>query len=187
MELKEILEIRRAYRSLAPAPVTEDLIKDLANCAKVAPSCFNHQPWRFVFVHEAETLGKLFTAMSEGNEWTQRASMIIAVFSEKSLDCQVKGREYYLFDTGMAVGFLLLRATELGLVAHPIAGFDEVKVKKILQIPGNMILITLIIVGKKSGQISPLLSKKMAQVEKERPPRKDFSQFAYLNTLEPGT
>jgi nitroreductase len=85
------------------------------------------------------------------------------------------------------VGFLLLRATELGLVAHPIAGFDEAKVKEILHIPEQMTLITLLIVGKKSEQTSPLLSEKMALVEKERPPRKEFNQFAYINTLEPGT
>jgi nitroreductase len=186
MDLKQIVEIRRATRSLAPVTVTEELIRDLADCAKMAPSCYNHQPWRFIFVHKTETLETLFTAMSRGNEWTQQASMIIAVFSEKSLDCQVKGREYYLFDTGMAVAFLLLRATEMGLVAHPIAGFDEDKVKQILRIPDKMTLITLIIVGKKTEQISPLLSEKMARVEKERPPRNEFPQFASINSLESG-
>lgn len=36
-----------------------------------------------------------------------------------------KSMEYYLFDAGMSVAFLILRATELGIVAHPIAGCRE--------------------------------------------------------------
>jgi hypothetical protein len=53
--------------------------------------------------------------------------MIIAVFSQKDLDCIRRGgREYYLFDTGMATAFMILRAMGLGLVAHPIAGFNRI-------------------------------------------------------------
>jgi nitroreductase len=69
--------------------------------------------------------------------------MIIAVFSRVDYDCVIRAREYYLFDTGMATAFITLRATELGLVAHPIAGFDENKAKDTLGIPDDMRLTTL--------------------------------------------
>ena len=39
MELKELIERRRAYRSLAPVSITKELIYDLAGCAGLAPSC----------------------------------------------------------------------------------------------------------------------------------------------------
>jgi len=32
--------------------------------------------------------------------------MIIAVFSREDLDCRIRGRNYYLFDTGMATAFI---------------------------------------------------------------------------------
>ena len=86
--------------------------------------------------------------MSKTNAWIQTASLIIAVFSRPEDDCRIRGREYYLFDTGMATAFILLRATELGLVAHPIAGYDEKQVKNILDIPEEMKLITLVVVRK---------------------------------------
>ncbi|MFB0562029.1 MAG: hypothetical protein ACETWM_12570 [Candidatus Lokiarchaeia archaeon] len=35
-----------------------------------------------------------------------------------------------------------LRATKLGLVTHPIAGYDEEQVKKVLNIPEDMRVIT---------------------------------------------
>ncbi len=181
MNVKEAIEARRAYRSLDPVEVTPELIRDLAESAGLAPSCFNNQPWRFVFVYEREKLEKLWEAMSRGNEWTRLASMIIAVVSRKDLDCDIKGREYYLFDTGMATAFLILRATELGLVAHPIAGYHEDKVKEILGIPEDMKVITLVIVGKHSSTISPLLTEKQVEAEKARPPRLPLEEYAFIN------
>jgi nitroreductase len=93
----------------------------------------------------------------------------------------VKERKYFLFDTGMSVGMMILRATELGLVAHPIAGYDENKAKEILNIPPEMRLITLIIVGKHSDEIKSELSEDMAKGEKQRPPRKSFNEFVWIN------
>ena len=130
MEVREAIRTRRAYRSLDPSPITEELIQDLAESASLAPSCFNYQPWRFVFVKDIEVLKEIHGALSKTNKWIQRASMIIAVFSKEEDDCRVRGRNYHQFDTGMATAFLMLRATELGLVAHPIAGYREKQIRR---------------------------------------------------------
>jgi len=181
MEVIHAIEERRAYRSLEPVKITEDLIRDLARCAGLAPSCFNNQPCRFVFVYDSQSLKNMHEALSKGNVWAHSASMIIAVFSKKDDDCIIKDRVYHQFDCGLAVGFLLLRATELGLVAHPIAGYSPKKTKEILGIPEEYEVITLIIVGKHSGKISPLLSEEQAQREKTRPERLSFERIAHLN------
>jgi nitroreductase len=184
MEVKEAINQRRAYRSLDPIDITPQLVDDLATCAQLAPSCFNNQPWKFVFVYDSKMLVKLHSALSPGNEWVHSASMIIAVFGKKEEDCVLKEREYYLFDIGMAVAFIILRATELGLVAHPIAGYDPDKAKEVLGIPQEMMLITLINVGKHSSAISPILSEKQRHDEIERPRRKALSQFVYINAYK---
>lgn len=181
MKVKETINKRRAYRSLDPVEITEEFIKDLAECAQLTPSCFNNQPWRFVFAYDKEILQKLFTTMSRGNEWTHYGSMIIVVLSKKELDCDIKGREYFLFDTGMATAFMILRATELGFVAHPIAGFHEEEVKTILNIPEDMKVITLVIVGKHADDIKPLLTEKQVKDEPVRPERLPLEKFAYYN------
>jgi len=181
MGLTEIIERRRAYRSLGPVAIDEGLVRELATAASLSASCFNNQPWRFVFAFNKEVLVRLHAAMSKGNGWTQAASLIIAVVSRKDLDCLVEEREYYLFDSGMATAFLILRATELGLVAHPIAGFDEEKAKKILGIPPDMRLITLIIVGRHLLPPNPLLNPKQAEGEQERPKRLPLGEIMKLN------
>ena len=186
MDVKEAIEKRRAYRSLAPAMIDDTLIKDLAESAQLFCSCFNNQPWRYIFVRDADMLKKMHDALSPGNEWAKAASMIIAVFSKPELDCMIKGRNYYLFDTGMAAAAIILRATELGLVAHPIAGYSPRKTKEILDIPNEMEVITLVIVGRHSDTLSSVLSEKQIQAEKERPERKSFQEFVYIDRYTQG-
>jgi nitroreductase len=181
MELMETINLRRAYRSLQPVAIDEDMIRELATAASLSASCFNYQPWRFVFAFDKEVLERLRGAMTKGNAWTQAASLIIAVCTRKDLDCVAKEREYYLFDTGMATAFLILRATEMGLVAHPISGFDEGIAREALGIPADMRLITLVNVGKHLLPPNALLSEKQAQAEKTRPERKPLAEIMRLN------
>lgn len=181
MDVFQAINERRAYRSLEPVKISERLVDDLAQSARLFCSCFNNQPWRYVFVYDTDVLQKMHGALSSGNEWARAASMIIAVFSKPDLDCQIRDREYYFFDTGMATAALILRATELGLVAHPIAGFSPKKTKQILNIPEEMEVITLVIVGKHSKDVSPILSDKQVAAEKERPLRLPLSEFVYRN------
>lgn len=181
MNIDQLLEKRRAYRTLKKVELNQDLIKKLADAAKLAPSCFNNQPWRFIFVEDNAILTQIGENVSRGNEWVQNASLITAVFSKKDLDCQIKNREYYWFDTGMAAAFMILKATDLGLVAHPIAGFKEKAIKEILKIPDEFTLLTLINIGVHDTQAVKALDEKEAQRENIRPERLPFNEFAFLN------
>lgn len=182
MNVFEAIEIRRAYRSLVPADITPGLIADLARCARLAPSCNNNQPWRFVFVQGKDNLERFHPALnSPGNDWARASSMIVAVCSRKEDDCLIKDREYHLFGDGLAAGFLILRATELGLVAHPIAGYSPKKAREILGIPDEYQVITLIIIGKKADGLNPVLSPKQVEQESIRPARKPLAEFAFDN------
>jgi len=170
MDVKEAIEKRRAYRALGPVEITDALMKELGTAAQLTASCFNNQPSKFVFVRSKEALEKVHGCLSKGNDWPKKSSLIIAAFARKDYDCVIKEREYYLFDLGMAVSAMQLRAAELGLVAHPIAGFDNEKVRIALGIPeGNMVL-TLLIVGKKSVDAGAL-TPQQAAMEPVRPPR----------------
>jgi nitroreductase len=186
MDVKEAIKTRRAYRSLAPVVITEELIRDLAECASLSASCFNNQPWRFVFVYDADVLERMREVMSRGNEWTFDASMIVVVLSKREYDCVIREREYYLFDVGMATALMILRATELGLVAHPIAGYSPRKTREVLGIPEEMDVVTLVNVGRHADTISPVLSEDQARAEVERPPRMPLEDIAYLNRYPAG-
>jgi nitroreductase len=180
MDVKEAIESRRALRSLVPVSIERDTIEELARCASLSASCYNKQPWRYDFVAGKEKLDEMRDALAKGNEWAKKASMIIAVHSKVEDDCLVAGREYYLFDTGMATAQLILRAVELGLVAHPIAGFDEEKVKEVLGLGGEETVITLVIVGKQADGVDPDLTPWQKESEEQRPPRMPLEGFTRI-------
>lgn len=184
MDFQELTDKRRAYRSFEKYEITPDLIDDLVNILKLAPSCFNNQPWEFVFVYDENKLKEMHSALAKGNEWAQKASMMVAVFAKKESDCNIKIREYFLFDTGMATAYLILRATELGLVAHPIAGYSHKKVREILNIPEGNIVIALVIIGKRSDTLNSDLSERQIRDEMQRPPRKVNELFVHHNTYK---
>ena len=150
MKVEKAIEKRRSYRALEPVEINDEIIRELAKAASFAPSCYNNQPWKFIFIRSSEKLDVVRDAISKGNEWMFDSSCIIAVISKKDLDCVIRDRYYYQFDTGLAVGQMLLRATEMGLATHAIAGFSVRKIKKMLSIPEEWDVITLISVGKKS-------------------------------------
>jgi hypothetical protein len=82
----------------------------------------------------------------------------------------------------MATAHLILRATELNIVAHPIAGYSPKKVREILNISDDLDVITLIIIGKHSKTINPVLSEQQEEAEKKRPERLSLKKFVFFNT-----
>jgi len=181
MDVLEAIKTRRAYRSLEPVNITKKMINDLAECARLAPSCFNNQPWKYIFVYDKKVLKNLYLALSEGNKWVHNASLIIVILGKKEDDCVINDRIYYIFDIGMATANIILRATELDLVAHPIAGYSPRKTREILGIPDYLDVIALLIVGKKSDKIFDILTDKQKESEIIRPKRKEIDEFVYIN------
>jgi len=92
MNVREAIEKRRAYRSLESVIITDELIHDLAYSAGLSASCFNNQPWRFIFARSTKVLSQLYETVSRSNRWVQKASLIVAVFSNRESDCIINGR-----------------------------------------------------------------------------------------------
>jgi len=172
MEVHDAVLTRRARRVIDEKnPVTEAEIDSLVEAMRLSASCFNNQPWRPIFVYGPEALPQVKAALSKGNEWASKATLIIVVASKPPDDCIIGDRQYFLFDCGLAIGQLVLRATEMGLIAHPIAGFSPKKSRELLGIPEEYTVITFVICGH-PGTDDSLLSDKQKEAEAARPERK---------------
>jgi nitroreductase len=181
MEFDDVVNARRAYRAYKKTDITDEMVEELVTTASLSPSCNNFQPWRFVMIREKEQLEKVFATLTPGNYWMKKASMVVAVFTEPGSDCEVQGVKYEMFDTGMATAFLMLKAQDMGLITHPIAGFNKAEVKKVLGIPEHFTMITLIGIGKKNEDLS-FLGEKHQQQEVSGRTRDHISEFAFHET-----
>lgn len=166
---------RRARRAISTEPLPREIVEKTIVAATMAPSCMNNQSWRFLAVDDRSTLERLHEALPGGNYWMKSAPVLICVYSSIELDCQLKDRrDYYLFAAGMATGYLLLQATQMNLIAHPVAGYDPLKFKEILAIDESSVLITVVAMGR-PGQVDHLSQKHLA-VEKSDRQRKEIGE-----------
>lgn len=176
MDVKEAVNRRRATRAFDLRPVSDGLISELIEAVRLSPSCNNNQPWRVIVARDPSSLEAIKASLPKGNRWATRAPLIFVICSRLDDDCKLNDRrDYYLFSTGIAVGEMVLRATELGLIAHPIAGYDALAIKDKLGIPPEQVLISLVICGYPGTDVS-LLSEKQLLAEVERPPRKPVGE-----------
>ncbi len=180
MDVSEAIERRRARRVISDKPVEREKIDALVRAVRLSASCFNNQPWR-ITVCVGDALPAVKECLSKGNAWATRSPLILVVAARAIDDCRSSdNRDYFLFSTGLAIGQLELQATEFGLIAHPIAGFDPLKVKGKLGIPRDYTVITLIIFGY-PGSDDSLLSDKQKAAEPHRPERKPVGENFFLN------
>lgn len=62
MELKEVIKRRRSIRKYQAEPVPDEIIYQLLEAARLAPSGTNRQPWRFLIVKNLEARQRLYEA-----------------------------------------------------------------------------------------------------------------------------
>jgi len=159
-EVLEAIQRRRARRAIDDRPISRETAEQLLQAAHLAPSCANNQPWRFVAIEDPKVLNRVKNHLTRGNAWAKPSPLIVAVASRADLDCQIPdGREYFLFGCGLAAMNLMIQATELDLIAHPIAGFKQAPIRDVLGIPEDYTLITLIILGYPSDDHGSLSEK----------------------------
>lgn len=190
MTIIEILQKRKASRSISSQKLEDETIDKLMNAAQLSASCYNMQPWRFLFLTDESALQKGRKALKTGNSWALNAPLLMVGFSKPDLDCQLSdGRNYYLFDLGMSTQLILLQATELNLIARPMAGFLPDVIKEEFKIPREYEVYVMIAVGYE-GNINELderLQKTSKASRKRNPLSGNFFLNKFVNTEKAGT
>jgi nitroreductase len=179
MDVERAIENRRARRAFDGGPIDSDSIDVLIKAMRLSASCFNNQPWRVLIIDGGESMENVKEALSRGNVWATRAPLIMVITANPEDDCRLSDRrDYFLFDCGLAVGQMLLAATEMGIIAHPIAGYKPEIVRETLSIPEEYVIIALVICGYPSDDDS-LLSEKQLISEDVRPDRKPIGEIFF--------
>ena len=144
MDILDLLKSRRSIRIYQDKPIPQDLLFQILEAGRWAPSGANLQPWHFIVVTDPETRKKVgqaarffFIKFSH----VEKAPAIIA------LGFDTRKGKYGRYDVTLAGGNMMTMATSLGLGTCWIGAFDELKVKEILGIPENIEVIALMTLG----------------------------------------
>lgn len=157
MDAIECIKSRRSIRKFEPTPVPDEIIKDLIDCARLAPSGSGLQPWEFVAVKDQATREKIAEAARYG-KFIKDAPVCIAVYC--------KDVKRAVEDGSAAAQNILLAAWAHGLGTCWVAGHNtdyEAEVNKILGVPAEYKLITLIPVGYFDKSYIPMPKKRTVE------------------------
>ncbi|WP_298037655.1 nitroreductase family protein [uncultured Desulfuromonas sp.] len=132
-EVDSIFPDRWSPRALSPAPIPEEQLRMLFEAARWAPSCYNEQPWHFVYATSAEGRAHLGEALVEKNrQWALQAPLLMFILARRTFARGGKPNRHAPFDAGAAWMSLAIQARRLGLYAHAMAGFSVPKAFQVL-------------------------------------------------------
>lgn len=182
METLETIHKRCSLKAhLSKRTVEPEKISAILDAARLAPSARNSQPWRFVVVQGEEAVEALArAAFQRPGAVIQQAPVIIVVCARPGDDVKIDGKEYYLFDVGLAVENMLLAATDLGLVTHLMASFNEAEVKRILHISDDV----RVVIVTPLAYPSEVSYAEAAEERLSQRTRKDLKEMVSLNHWE---
>lgn len=135
-EIDSMFIDRWSPRAFTHIPLSANQINSLFEAARWSPSCYNEQPWLFIYAAREADRKRFLAALVEGNQaWVKNASLIIFLLCKRHFLHNGKENRHAAFDAGAAWMALALQARKLGLHAHAMAGFSRDKAYEILHIP----------------------------------------------------
>jgi len=147
MDVIDAIKKRKSTREYSGKEVPDDVIKDIVEAGKMAPSGNNKQPWRFSSVKAKEMDPKFFM-----QDFVTTASHLIICAADPTVFSPVEGWDdknelRAVRDLSIASGFLVLRATELGLATCYIGWCKKKELKTFLELPDEWVMPYVIAVG----------------------------------------
>lgn len=148
MDLMDAIKTRRSIRSYREAPVPENLLKEVLNAARLAPSADNAQPWRIIVVMDEQAKLKL-AAASNGQKFIAQAPIVLVIcgMPDEAFPTMGGYMSAHVIDASIAIDHVTLAAHALGLGTCWIGWFKEEKIKEILGIPEDVPIIALTPLG----------------------------------------
>jgi nitroreductase len=164
MNVHESIRSRSSVRQYLPTPVPEDSLQRVLEAARLAPSSSNRQEWRFIVIRDEERRTRLATA-ANGQMWIAGAPVIIAAIGTDSRSIMTCGVPRYAVDLSIAITQMMLAAVEENLGTCWIGAFSQDKVREILGVGTDCMVVTIMPLGyHDSRSSSPKLRKRLEDI-----------------------
>jgi nitroreductase len=178
LELSEAIKERRTVRKFKTDDVSPENLKEIMEAVRWAPSWANTQCWEVVVVRDPKQRASLAETLPQTNPARiamTRAPIVLAICAKRGLSGYYKGEEstdkgdWLLFDAGLAVQNMCLKAHGFGLGTVIVGLFDAKRAEEVLRAPQDRSVVVLVPLGFPEGR-------------PHAPKRKEISEFVFNET-----
>ena len=176
-QIMEIITSRRSIRRYRQEDVADSALHDILEAVRWSPSWANTQCWEIVVVRDGQVKEQLQAVLSPKNPASLavlNAPVALAICGVNNVSGFYKGEsstrfgDWKLYDLGLATQNVLLAAASHGLGTVVVGAFDHNEAGKILGLPDNVDVVTLIPLGYPDQEPGP-------------PQRKSQDDFVHQN------
>lgn len=134
MNVIDVINNRYSVRAYKVDAIADDILLNVLNAARLAPTASNRQPFQIIVVH---TKGKEEELLSiYPRPWFAKAPVVLCLCGLASAAWVRNDDQPYLFvDAGIVMDHIVLAATHYGLGTCFIAAFDALQARRVLMIP----------------------------------------------------
>jgi nitroreductase len=154
MSLLDLILSRRSIRRYENKDIPEEVLKQILEAGRQAPSAANRQPIHFIIVKDKEITKNFSNALF--NRFIKDAPVVIVGCAD--VNSLMTGK-WAIVDTTIAMQNMVLAASALGIGSCWIGAFSENKVKKLLKIPDKWKVVALVTLGYPAEQPKPRKKK----------------------------
>ncbi len=162
MNFHDLITSRQSIRSFKDKTPKRDVLEQILEAARMAPSAVNFQPWEFIVASSADMLPRVHACYHR--DWINTAPVVVvAIGNHKEVwRRQADGKDHTDVDLSIAIDHLILQATELGLGSCWVCNFDVDKVKSLFDLPSYQEPIALIPMGYPEEDLKPVDKERKA-------------------------
>ncbi len=158
MTLVDVLLSRRSIRDYDKKDIPKDVLDQILEAGRLAPSAANKQPWHFIVVTDEEIKRELSKGLF--SRFIKDAPVTIVGCAHKD---RIAGR-WSIISTTIALQNMVIAAWALGVGSCWIGAVSEEKVRKLLDIPDNYNVVALIPFGYPAKTPGPKRKKSLEKI-----------------------
>lgn len=142
MSLIDIILTRRSIRQYEKKEITHEVLTQIFEAGRNAPSAANRQPLRFIVLNDNEMKKELSNGMF--NRFIKDSPVVIVGCAD--VNSLLTGK-LAIVDAAIAMQNMVIAAWTLGIGSCWIGDFNEKKVKELLKIPDKWKVVALVTLG----------------------------------------
>jgi nitroreductase len=163
MEFSELIKKRYSVRAYKPDPVEDEVLSQVLEAARLAPTATNRQPFQLIVIHTAGREAELGCIYKR--DWFVQAPLIICICGIPAQGWTRRdGRNYTDVDVAIAMDHLILAATDVGLGTCWVGAFDPTAAREVLNLPDGVEPIAFTPLGYPADQPKPKKRKALSEL-----------------------